>query len=269
MAEVSETVLDALADTYQQSLGRIQIAAETAATDAWFAHNSFNSDEDEDWEATFLLILAAAALATQSLVASYYQAQRDYMGIAPRVVTPDVIPELAEDFAEFGASPPTRARYLWEGGVAPPEAIRQSATRVSKLSSVSVRAAEQRALADLFDDFTLDVVWEFTEERPDQILTPQTNAQVAQAAAALKGTYPMKRKGQMKWKRVPQVGACGWCVAQSSRLLSDATHERGEGWHAFCRCGWRMVTSSEAGNWSPLSSQRFQALLPQRSKTVT
>ena len=269
MAEITSQFMDGLARAYSAGLGRIQIAAEQATVDAWFAHNTFNSEDDPAWEAVFLAILLAAGTAAASLTTQFYQVQRDYLGVAPRVVTPNIADRLRADFAGYGGSPPVRARYLWDKGATPDLAISQAATRVSKLASVAVREAEQDALSDLFDQLDFEVVWTFEDQtRPDQFFRPATNADVSDLTDEMRKQYRMSRrgKGAIAWFRVPQAGACGWCLAQSTRILSDETRKRGEGWHTFCRCGWRLATPKESTRWSPISSQEFKDLLPIRSE---
>ena len=267
--EISPAVMDRIAAQYQQSFTRIQNAAELAAQDAWFTHNSFEGAEDEDWEAAFWLILAAAGLATAALTTAYFQTQLDYLGIAPRFATPNISDELREEFDRYGSSPATRARFLISEGLDPDEAMAESVTRISKLTDVATRDAEQRVLGELMDQISVETTWEFVDlDRPDQIFHPGDSGDVDQLVTTLSPPYRMNKrgKGHLKWKRVPQMRACGWCQAMAGRLLTDETKERGEGWHISCRCGWRQVTPAEAAAYEPISSQEFKALLPIRSE---
>ena len=201
------------------------------------------------------MILSSVAFAIEGFTPAYYQAQRDYLGIAPRIVIPDTLDALREEFDEWGASPPTRARYLVSEGDSGSDAIRGAATRVSKLTSGATRHVEQTALDDLFDQITGQLIYEFDEDRPDQIFAPADNDGVAALHDELSRTYRMSKKGKgaLMYKRVTtSAKPCGWCQAQATRLLTAETKRKDRKWHTHCQCTWREVTAAESRAWQPI-----------------
>ena len=271
MAEISEAVLDRMAEQYALGLTRIQIAAEAAAMDAWFAHDSLDPEDDEDWALTFFAILASVQLAVSGLNAVYYQAQRDYLGVAPRVPIPDVTEAFRKEFDEFAISAPVRARFLSSEGSSGPDALAGAATRVSKLTTVSTRNMERLAFEQMMDRLVDESVYEFEDDRPDELFFPANNAEADAIAARVGDQYRMSKKGQgkLRWKRVPQARACGYCQAQGTRLLTDATRQKDSGWHRYCRCSWRKVTASESRAWEPISGAEFKRLSSVRATDET
>lgn len=249
----SEALLDRLADAYQQGFSRIQIAAEAAAIDAWYSLDSFDSDDEEEWNAALWLIVSGAALAAAALVTGYIQRQFEADGIS--VVVPDPNLEWLEgDFDVWKASTGAAARIGISQGLDPRQAMEAGATRVSKLMSAAIRESEQRALDDFIEslgDFDVEVT--YTEvDAPGE---------------------PRRRPGkvQAKWRRITQQGACGWCEVVADRIYSQKAkdaHPLGP-FHNYCRCTWRKLTDREVKAFEPrLAGGEWRGVIDRRSEVT-
>lgn len=255
----TEALLDRMADAYQQAFSRIQIAAEQAAQDAWYALDSYSSDQDEEWEAAFWLIMSAAALAAATLAVTYMQRQFDAEGI-PVVLALPSLDWFQDDFNDWKLSPMVAARINRADGLTREEAMTRGAERVSKLSTAAIRQAEQRALADFLADLKFEGEVELTQ-------VPISRRQTRQRADTRVAEV-------VKFKRVTQQGACGFCEVIADKLytapgaaaLSPKTLMGA--WHNYCRCSWRKVTVREAeefrprlsgGEWRERITRRFDA----------
>lgn len=63
--------------------------------------------------------------------------------------------------------------------------------------------------------------------------------------------WPTFKNGlAMMYRRIPHAGACGWCLAVSTRLYAVQSFEKGAAWHAACRCSWQLVTEQEVGRYA-------------------
>lgn len=231
----NEAVLDRLADAYQQSFSRVQIAAERAAQDAWLSFDSFAGDDEDRWSEAFWAILFAAAATASALAARYMQWQLDVEGIPVQVPDPD-LDWLSEDFDVWHTSPMIAARVAISKGADPVEAMGAAATQVTVLANAAIREAEQRSLDQIIDglfDLEVDVTYEEVD--------PTASREQAQA------------RPRAAFRRIPQDGACGWCRVVADRIYSakaKKNHPLGA-WHNYCRCTWRKVTAQEASEWKP------------------
>lgn len=251
MATVDTRFLDQLASAYQQSVSRIAIASEMAAIDSWYAHDSYVSDDDDDWSAAFWVIVLGAATAISALTREYVQNIGAYTGIMASLPSPD-LSWLENDFENYYISPAVHARWLVGDGMDRTTAIRMSADRVAKLTSAVTRETELRAFEQMVRSQVFQVSWEY--ELDDRNPVPLFPATMEEAdALAARSEHRVKRTKDPKFKRVPQVDACGWCRVVADRIYSLEAKERSPlgAWHNFCRCTWRKVTSAEAASFTP------------------
>lgn len=227
-----EELLDRLADRYQQAYSRIQIATEQSAIDLWYTFDSFAGDDEDEWNELFYALIAGAALAGAGLMSAYLQAQFDALGLGLEVPSAE-IDWLADDFDGWAHSPMLAARVAISEGDDPVGAMAAAATRVSVLSTSAIREAEQRALNDFLDGLTLETEFEYTEVDADGGETTQ--------------------KAPIRFRRITQDGACGFCRVTADRLYSEKARDASPlgSWHTFCRCTWRQVTPKEAAAWKP------------------
>lgn len=245
---MNEDILDLLADRYQQAFSRVQIAAEQAAQDAWFFLNSFSGDDEEEWFILLWPILLGAAQAAAGITTQYLQWQLDLEEIPVTLEVPD-LDWLEDDFDVWKDSPMVAARAA-VSEMSPNEAVTAAATRVSTVISAAMRETEQRSLNQMIEqlgeiEFDIEVEVEEVEE-------------------------PQRREApSVKFRRVPQQGACGFCRVAADRLYSQKArddHPLGA-WHTYCRCTWRKVTESEASRWEQrYAGGRWRDVIDERAE---
>lgn len=268
----NEVLLDYLADTYQQAISDIQIAAEQAAIDAWFATDSFAGEDEDRWTVPFWTLTLAATTAVAFATRAYLQ----QIGAVTGYMLPLPMPDLSwvrEDFDNWATSPMVRSRWLVSEGTLPPDAMQDASERVSKLVSSVTREAEQRTLQEILGSVQWEISWT-VEDGPDTVLFPQTEAELARAAAEARANGArVKQRGKgTKFKRIPQAGACGWCLVVADRLYSAAArdnHPTGQ-WHVHCHCTWREVTSKEAKAFKPrYEGGEWRTVVEQRASVTS
>ena len=270
MPRVDPAVLDRMAAQYQQSISRVHIAAEAAAVDAWYQYDSFQGEDEEGWNATFWAIVLAASTSVSAISRAYLQNQLAYTGYAAPLPSPD-LGWLDEDFSNYNLSPMVAARWRVSEGEDGSTAMVYGAQRAEKLLSAVVREAEQQTFEQMVRSQVFEVSWEFeVDDRAPTILFPDSQDRADQLAATqMAEGRNMKRRGRdVKYKRIPQAGACGWCRVVADRLYSVKAKEASPlgAWHTYCRCTWRQVTAQEAaaftprygdGEWRTVIDERF------------
>lgn len=240
MAQVDPYVMDQMAAAYQQSLSRLSIAAELAVEDVWYSHDSFDSTDDEEWEAAFWLVVATAGAATAALTREYVQTMGAYVGIMASLPPPD-LDWLADDFAKWNVSPPTMARWRSSEGDDSREAIRVAGGRASKLTAAVMRQAEQETFEQMLASFQFEFSWEYEIDDTPNVPNFPTTVEEADRIAATR--TDVKRTSQPKYRRMTQADACGWCRVVADRVYTARAYERNPlgKWHAFCVPGETLV----------------------------
>jgi hypothetical protein len=89
-------------------------------------------------------------------------------------------------------------------------------------------------------------------------------ARVTERAAAT-ATYRQHwdTRAPLKYRRILEGGACGWCRVVADRLYS--ADDSGK-WHAHCRCTWRLITPAEAEAHEPkFTGDRWKDVINERA----
>jgi len=257
MGLMSPEVLEHYADVHQQTLSRIQIAAETAAENAWMANGNddMSATEMAAWAAILWLIAKPAVDAANSATYQYMTAMNAYLGISALLPEPDT-DWFRDDFEGWALSPVSSIAGN-DGDMI------GTAAHVSKLVNAATRTAELNAFDQIIDTEEWSRTKLFTDERPDDILIADTIEAAEQITLqAAQDGYPTteRTKQAKRWKRVPQAGACGWCLVLSDKTLSDEGVKAGRlkgksgtggKWHDYCRCTKRQLTPQEARDFKP------------------
>lgn len=264
MAQVDPYVMDQMAAAYQQALSRLSIAAEMAVEDAWFSHDSFDSDDDEEWEAAFWAVVGTVGAATAALTREYVQVMGAYVGIMATLPSPD-LDWLTEDFASWDLSPAIMARWRSSEGDDSREAIRVAGGRANKLTTAVLRRAEQETFEQMLGSFPFEFSWEY--EIDDTPNVPVFPATVEEADRIATTRTDVKRTSRPKYRRMTQADACGWCRVVADRVYTARAFERNPlgQWHTYCRCTWRRITDSEARAFSPqYGDQQWRTVVTER-----
>lgn len=258
---MSEPYLNALADRYQVGFSRTQIAAEAAAVDAWLAFDSFAGDDEDEWRETFWMLTYLAASQINSMARVYLSRQLDAFGVG----LPDgypLSPEMGwfeEDFDRWATSPMVRSRWLVSEGMDAQDAIGDAATRVATLSSSVTRVAEEHAIRDLSDILQIS---EFGFELEVEIVPEQERS----------GLPRHDGRPRLRYRRITQQGACGFCRVAADRLYTEKAKEAHPfgNFHAMCRCTWRLTTEKEVQRWEPrYGGGEWRSVIKERATTST
>jgi hypothetical protein len=181
----------------------------------------------EEWTSTAVPLVQGLQVAVGSLAGGYMVSQLRVMdpsiGLAARV---DLGEQLVNPSTPWLRAPVLRERKLIAEGLDPVAARSQAARYAGDLMVAEVRATERVAAADSYRKH-----WDSGEP--------------------------------LKYKRILEVGACGWCKIIADRLYS--ADDEGD-WHTHCHCIWRTVTPAEAGAHSPkYSKDQWRDVIDERS----
>ena len=244
---VPTLALVALAAAYHAMTTRASEAAERAAMDLWFRIRPVTDSDMDGWIRAWDRILAAHQRTQRGLTESYLRQQLRLFGMqVPPTTTLPASSRLADDLQR------------WANGPYAPQDMRDKAN--DALSRM--RAGEGTAADEDFADRALNLHSPVikhrealgaspAEQAARQIaanVTSQTfNAGRAAERRAMDRAFPRFKNGQqMRYVRVPQAGACGWCQIVSTRVYSFDSFQAGAQWHANCRCTWRALSPDEA-----------------------
>lgn len=267
MAPMNSRVLELMAAAHQSNLSRIQIAAEWAAEDAWLSLDSFDDEAEGEWNTLFWIISGAAVAAAAAATWSYMNTMNRYVGVAASLPNPTTA-WFTKDFADWGRSPILRARAL--SGEFGERAVRETSPYVSKLVTAATRQAEQQTFADLIESIEWTTTFEYTEETPSSPITDVTlgNIDEVRRQAHADGYPTTRRDGSaLRWRRMTQAGACGFCRVLADRTYSDKAHTNNPtgAYHTFCRCTWRRITPNESRLWkSRYDDGRWEEIIDER-----
>jgi hypothetical protein len=169
--------------------------------------------EEDEWTATATPVVQGMQEAVIGLAAGYTAAQLELFlpdrRISPALDVADRV--LVDRSTSWLSSPVLRERKLLADGLDPIAARRQAAGYAGDLFVAEARVTER---------------------------------------AAATATYQQhwKTRQPLKYKRIVESGACGWCRVVADRLYS--ADDSGK-WHKHCRCTWRLITPDEASAHEP------------------
>lgn len=265
--KLDQAVLERLADQHQQSMARIQIATENALMSAWYRLDPDpESKEDMNkWATIMWTILLPAATIIARETRQYMSAINVYTGIGMALPQPNM-DWFREEYEGIVLSPFTVTREA--GGD-----LAAGGRQVAKLASVTTRVSEQEIFNQIVDSIEWETTVEFVDERPAKILVADSleDIEVLTQYEAIAQGYEVTQRSKTakRWKRVTQIGACGFCqVLAGSTLYSDtarvdqgfakaapgkpmaARRPKATGaYHAYCRCSWERLTPDQARKW--------------------
>lgn len=267
MPNVDPRILELLASAHQRELSNIQIASEAAVEDAWLSLDSFDGDAEDQWSRTFLTITSAAVAASAISTWSYLSMVNRYVGVSAPLRRPST-GWFANDFAKWGALPIVRARTLSpEFG---PGAVAEVSETTRKLVTAATREAEQRAFTEIVDSIEWVSTFEYTDETPDDRPVVDDLGNLSDVVQRLNDEgYPTtKRNGSaLRWRRMTQSGACGFCRVLADRRYSDKAKDNKPtgAYHTYCRCTWRKITADESVQWQTRYDQtRWKDIIDER-----
>jgi hypothetical protein len=236
---VLEDRLDALARVYGQRQTQLRTRAAAAAERLFVASAADGIPAADVWTERYVRLITASQRATATATDVYMRQQLAVIGetvSASRAVT---------DIADLLISPETR----W---------VSSPLGRMGR-----VLAAGQQAVETAADAAALTVRARAEAARyAGHLVHTEVRATERQTATRAYNTH-WSTSEPLRWKRIPEAGACGWCRVVADRLYS--AEFPGE-WHTDCNCDWRMVTMAESNDWKPeLRGDDWRDLITERA----
>jgi hypothetical protein len=218
-----EDRLDALARVYGRRSTLLRTRATETARQLFVATAADGVPDVAMWAPRYLRLVTAAQRASATAAEVYMRQQLALIGegVASSAVI-EVADLLVTAETPWLVSPVSRMRKVLAAG----QELVESAEDAARLTA-QAQAEAARYAGHLV----------------------QTEVRATERTAATRAYSTHWDSGEpLSWKRVPEVGACGWCRVVADRLYSaEFTGE----WHADCHCDWRMVTAAESSGWTP------------------
>lgn len=279
-----------LAAAYQTAQYRLSTSAEQASVRLWQQQRPLTNGDLTGWMLSWNALLSGYAAQQAALTRAYANVSLSRFGTSlPSVSSVDPFPTDVEGWlaSDQGRLAPAslrdaarRAQDAIQGGTG----TVQDAALVNRLAYLHSPVVKQRWNVSEGVDFdtALEDVSTFVS---GQAYNAGRDVESLLMDAA---NWPSFKNGTaMVYKRVPQAGACGWCLLVATRLWSLAAKTRAEKkpFHAACRCSWALVTYDEAqaysgelgksgnyyaaaqriGNWQGPLPDSYQPILAQRA----
>lgn len=258
LAEVtgaSAATLLGLAAAYQTAQYRITTAAEDASLRLWRQQRPITDADMSGWMLSWNSLLAGYAAQQAALTRAYANASLSRFGTQlPGVSRIEPFATNVEDWLRS------------EQGLVAPASLRDTARRAADAVESGSGTVQDAALVDRLTFLHSPVIktrWRISEgmafadavEEVTGFVSGQAyNAgRVAESMMMDAANWPTFKNGTaMLYKRVPQAGACGWCLLVATRLWSLEAKKRAEKkpFHALCRCTWAPITFDEATAYS-------------------
>jgi hypothetical protein len=255
--DVDPAVLLTLAMAYHAAQYRLQAASERAARDLFARLKPINDTDLAEWMAAWDRVLAAQQAQQGLLTTAYVRGTLLRFGVTlPREVTLPASSPLWDDLETFASSDtfdaaPATLRREVEGALGRASTGAASARdahladRVLNLEAPVVKVRAATAAGATLDE-AVDAVLPHVED-----VTYNAGRAAERIAVNAISSWPTFQNGQaMLYRRIPQAGACGWCVLVATRLYSLASSKRAAQWHRGCRCAWQLVSEEQANAYS-------------------
>jgi hypothetical protein len=255
--DVDPALLLAIALAYHTAQYRLQVASERAARDLFLRLKPINDTDLTEWMAAWDRVLAAQQAQQGLLTTTYVRTTLARFGVTlPREVTVPSSSPLWDDLASFASSDTFRRA---------PAAMQRNVEAALGRASVGAATARDAHLADRALNLGAPVVkvraataaGATLDEAVDVVLphvegvTYNANRAAERIAVNAISTWPTFQNGQaMLYRRIPQAGACGWCVTVATRLYGLASGKRTAIWHRGCRCAWQLVSEEQASRYA-------------------
>ena len=251
----SAVTLMGLAAAYQTAQYRISTSAEQASLRLWRQQRPLTDADMTSWMLSWNALLSGYAAQQAALTRAYANASLSRFGTSlssVSTITPyptSVDAWLGSDQGRLAPASlrdaAARARDAIESG----SGTVTDAALVDRLAYLHSPVVKQRWTVSTGVDFdtALEDVGSFVS---GQAYNAGRDVESLLMDAA---NWPSFKNGTaMLYKRVPQAGACGWCLLVATRLWSLETKKRAEKrpFHASCRCSWALVTYDEASAYS-------------------
>lgn len=251
----SAATLLGLAAAYQTAQFRISTSAEQASMRLWRQQRPLTTPDLTSWMLSWNALLAGFAAQQAALTRAYANTALSRFGTTlPGVGSVPPFPTGAQEWlnSEYGSIAPASLRAA---AAAAADAVENGtgtvldAALLNRLGWLHSPVIKQRWHVSEGTDFdtALDNVSSFVS---GQAYNAGRDVESLLMDAA---NWPTFKNGTaMVYKRVPQAGACGWCLLVATRLWSLQAKTRAEKkpFHEACRCAWALVTQDEAQTYA-------------------
>jgi len=250
--DVDPAVLLSTALAYHTAQYRLQSSSERAARDLFVRLRPISDADMAEWMDAWNTLLAAQQAQQGTLTTAYIRVTLGQFGVRlPRDV---VVPASDAVFADLRRWVDSRAYRSASGNLrrqvdealtrvasgGPSARDAQLADRVLNLAAPVVKVREATSLGATLEAAVNDVA--------DHVegVTYNTSRAAERMALDAVTKWPTFKNGQaMLYRRVPQAGACGWCILVATRLYPLSASKRGPAWHRGCRCSWQLAAESQ------------------------
>lgn len=221
---VTEDRLDALSRAYGRQQTQLRTRSAAAARQLFVASAADGVPDPVVWGARYLRLVNAAQTATATAADVFVRQQvavltGEMVASTAVAVVEDLL--IAPDTPWIG-SPISRMRAVLADG----QETVETAADAARLTATARDAAGRYA---------------------GQLMHNEVRATERQAAVRSANLH-WETGEPLRWKRIPEPGACGWCRVVADRLYSA---DFAGDWHTDCHCDWRMVTAAESNGWKP------------------
>jgi hypothetical protein len=252
--EPDSELLFRIAVAYQGAQALLMSRTQAQTREAWGQQHPVSDSELSHWVATWDALLGNAARQQAQLTKTYSRMLLRAFGAKPAALPElNVTEALREAERWLGSAHATIDMGLLREAEAAVGRMRQSRATLEDLARADrlpwLHSPVIQVRTGLKEGSPLADVHESVEASLDS-MTDATLRSVEADAVESVGWPRFKNGKAMLAKRVPQVGACGWCRVVSTRMYPIASKERSAAWHAHCRCSWTLLSFSEARAYS-------------------
>jgi hypothetical protein len=251
----SAVTLLGLSAAYQTAQYRISTAAEQASLRLWRQQRPLTDGDMTSWMLSWNALLAGYAAQQAGLTRAYANASLSRFGTSlPGVGAVEPFPTSVDEWLSSpqGRVAPVSLRDAAQrarDAIGSGSGTVQDAALVNRLAYLHSPVVKQRWNVSEGVDFdaALEDVGSFVS---GQAYNAGRDVESLLMDAA---NWPSFKNGTaMLYKRVPQAGACGWCLLVATRLWSLEAKNNAEKkpFHVACRCAWTLVTYGEARAYS-------------------
>lgn len=243
MPDEVSLLLDQLAREYATQWELLLDGADYAMTGLWYEAGGITEAAAAAWVDTAGPVIEGVQTAAAELAAGWLDTQAAFLGAAE---LPPAAATVLEAPTAVLSSPPVRMRSLVAEGMQYADALGNTAGYVRRLASTTARAAEQAGRA----------------QRAAAVADALPDDYYQGAGGKLKRRR-RKGPGGLRYTRVPDARACGWCRVVADRLYTEAG-VAGQ-WHGFCRCTWRLAVAADAQRLGQLADYQWRDVIDQRA----
>lgn len=243
MPDAVTQLLDQLAREYAAQWELLLDGADYAMTGLWYETGGAGLEGTAAWARAAQPVIEGVQTAAAELATGWLDTQAAFLGAAE---LPPAAATVLEAPTAVLSSPPARMGNLLAQGAEYADALQNTAGYVRRLTSTTARAAEQAGRAQRADAVAAAL--------PDDYY---------QGAGGKLNRRRRKGAGGLRYTRVPDGRACGWCRVVADRLYTEAG-VAGQ-WHGFCRCTWRLAVSADLDRLGQLADGQWRDVIDQRA----